>query len=233
MTLILVRSIGVLVLCLIASIAWSLCGKPVKPLDPAERCEPKRPILAMEVLKTADRGLRLLGPPPAPGQPENAQRAGMRDQTERDFFFILAYGLLFAAMSLLLAQRSSLRGAVWLGALAGLCAVAAALFDVRENLNILRFLSLANPDDAAALAIRHASLTKWGLLAAAMVPLSALFFGRDHALLTAVGVLLLATAAIGFAGLGCNRILEQILPPLGLALLLTGGVCWFCPGWLA
>jgi hypothetical protein len=231
MTLILVRSIGVLVFCVIAAIAWMAFGKSVKAIPPKEPCQPQKPILAMEVLKTADRGLQLLGPPPAPGRPENEQRAAMRDQIQRDFFFILSYGLLFATMSLLLAQRP-LRGAVWLGAVAGICAVAAALFDVRENLNILHFLSLSAPDDAAALAIRYAALAKWGLTAATVALLSALFFGRGHWLLTIVGVLFLATAAIGFAGLGCNQILERIFPPLALALLATAGVCLFRTDWL-
>jgi hypothetical protein len=235
--LVLVRSIGALVILVAAAVVLAANGKKVKLLgsvdqaSPEDRCYPKKPILAVEVLDSAQRGHDLLGQPPAVGENENEPRAAIRDQMHRDFVFIAAYGLLFMAMSLLLAGQS-FRGAVWLAAAAGACAVAAAIFDVRENLNILHFLSLSVPTDADARAIRCVALMKWGLIAATMALLSSLFFGRGHWLLTAIGVLFVATAVIGFSGLVCQRALDQIFLPMGPVLVATAFVCFRYPDWL-
>jgi hypothetical protein len=116
---------------------------------------------------------------------------------------------------------------------AGLCAVAAALFDVRENLNVLHFLSLSSPTDADALAIRFAALWKWGLFSATLVPLSALYFGRGHWGLTVIGGVFLLTAGLGFAGLACPRLLAATFLTLGAGLLPTLVLCLFWPELLA
>ena len=88
-----------------------------------------------------------------------------------DYLFMVSYGLFFFALTLRLARKfDSSQTINKIGRIMAVCAIAAALFDVCENLFIL--LTLANPFNFADwMAVTHSvfALIKWLLLSSVLI----------------------------------------------------------------
>ncbi len=149
----------------------------------------------------------------------------------RDFVFILCYGLLYVAVSLLLARRQC-PWAVYLACVAGVCGVGAALFDVHENLailNILDTLDLNHPIDQQIInAIHAAAFLKWALSFVTAALLAVTFYGLDD-WLSLIGYALTLTAVIGLAGLLYPTIISWTFLPMTVGLILLSILAVFRP----
>jgi hypothetical protein len=159
-----------------------------QPVHPDGLCHGfKTRILAMELASSPFEVSKILG------AHNRRNRAVMRQAQYVDFLFIAAYWLLFLDLSGALALRKFPYAFV-VGIAVAVCASAAAYFDVRENLEILK--TLKTPlDDSARPSIgicRAAALLKWILIFLAVALLSALF-------LKWLGLLLLVTGLSGLA----------------------------------
>jgi hypothetical protein len=198
-----------------------LAGSPVlvstlrsAPIEPHGL---RMPALAMEFM-TAERVDAFLGPLGANGGP-SLMRQNLRKGVTFDYGFIAVYWLLFAGMSLLLAQRGP-RWALWAGVAAAVCATGTALFDVVENLRITAVLDAerATPDMVAAVAA--ACHGKWLLFSLTTLLLALLFARPDW--LAALAALYAVVALLCLYGL-CRdpRYVERafLLSIVGLAAL--------------
>ena len=115
------------------------------------------PAVAIQFVRDRDDVDAILSEPPSP------DREAMRFKQYLDFVFIPLYAAAFVTIGLLLMGNGWSR---YLG-MAGIgCAIAAGLFDFREDFAILAILNLRVKDtpQAAIDAIRHASIPKWALL---------------------------------------------------------------------
>jgi hypothetical protein len=201
------------------AIAVLLLGKP--SFTNASR--PPRGIadsaVAIQVARSIGEVDLILGEAPSP------DREVMRFKQRIDFIFIGAYTGLFFTLAALL-----MRGGGW-GWLAGpaamICAAGTAMFDVFENLAILRILDvpLYRVGPGMIYAIRSASAAKWELAALTLALLSGYFLRSPRWSLRTIGVLFLISSAMEFYGLRDNRFLVwQGLPGLaafaGIAVLL-------------
>jgi hypothetical protein len=175
--------------------------------------------VAIQVARSIGEVDHILGEAPSP------DREVMRFKQRIDFVFIAAYTGLFVTLGWLLLRTG---GWGWLaGPAAMICAVGAAVFDVMENLAILRILNLPlyrTPPQAIA-AIRSASAAKWELAALTLALLSGYFLHSRRWSMRTIGVLFLITGALEFYGLRDNRFLVwQGIPGLaafaGIAVLL-------------
>jgi hypothetical protein len=99
------------------------------------------------------------------GDAPSQDRETMRLKVKIDFAFIAAYGTLLVALSLIAARSGGWRRLI--GVAAALCAVAAGVFDVLENLAILDILDVPIPATTETMlaAIRQPSAAKWSLVA--------------------------------------------------------------------
>jgi hypothetical protein len=99
------------------------------------------------------------------GDVPSADRETMRLKTKIDFAFIVSYGALFVALGILLSRRGGWRRIA--GVALGIGAIAAAVFDVLENLAILAILDvpIALTTETMLSAIRNPSTVKWSLIA--------------------------------------------------------------------
>lgn len=97
------------------------------------------------------------------GDAPSQDRETMRLKVKIDFAFIASYATLLVALGLIAARSGGWRRFV--GVAAALCAVAAGVFDVLENLAILDVLDvrIAATTDTMLAAIREPSRTKWSL----------------------------------------------------------------------
>jgi hypothetical protein len=170
------------------------------------------PVVALQMARTADEVEAILGDAPS------ADREVMRVKQYVDFTLIAGYLLLSLVLAAALSHPRHRRVAFALGILVAL----AALQDVRENLATLRIVNLnLNQLTPAMLgALRFTSVTKWVLLAAAIVPFATIATMQPRWYLRAAGFLSLAGAALTVAGLFYNSILVWggLLMFLGLLL---------------
>ncbi|HWS90804.1 MAG TPA: hypothetical protein VN282_27790 [Pyrinomonadaceae bacterium] len=172
---------------------------------------------------------------------EDGKRAELRRGLAFDNVFIVAYWLLFAGLSVLLARRDfSLGGwnlAVWLAAFAALCATGAAVSDVVENARTTALLDAAEVTGPLVTGVAAASFWKWLLISLATLALSTVFmWGGDSKVLLWGGGLFLLYALIGLltlAGIlgGLPRLvafgfLLNFLGLLGIAVLFTAWPRW-------
>ena len=153
------------------------------------------PQVALQMARNVNEVDAVLGDAPSP------DREVMRIKQYVDFGFIAFYGGLFVALGLLAGGS--------LGFAAALAGVAAAVFDVLENLAILRILDvpLAATTQGMIDAIRRPSYAKWTLAFVALALLSRFFLAGPGWLRRTVGVLGALAAAIGFYGLYDNAAL--------------------------
>ncbi len=149
----------------------------------------------------------------------SADREVMRIKQYIDFAFIATY----AAISLVIAWAMRRRHWVALG-VAGI-ALAAAAFDVAENLAILRLLPLplSETTPAAIQAIRMPSMAKWSLVACALVLLAALFLRARRWYLRALGVLEFVAGGLACWGVLHNEWLPWAGAMISFGLILSAG----------
>jgi hypothetical protein len=171
------------------------------------------PFVAIQVIENIGEVDDILSEAPSP------DREVMRIKQYLDFGFIASYAGLFCTLALLLA-RSGTWGKM-AGLVAGICGLATAAFDVRENFAILRILDLRLEQTTAPMmnAIRSASAAKWALSALTLA-LVATYFLRDHRWVRrGIGTLMLAGAALQVYGLVDNVWLIRQGLFLGAALI--------------
>jgi hypothetical protein len=162
-------------------------------------------------------------------EPGSRRSHYLRDGVTFDFLAIAVFGLLNLALCAALAERRFF-GAIWLAAVAAICAAGGALFDVVENFHLYAVLELPAADPKMPIRIADlaaATLWKWHLLFLALVLLSANFFGQKRRWEAAVGVLYLAAGGIGLWGVAHRSPAIET----GYSLLLWGiagvAVAWF------
>lgn len=171
------------------------------------------PGVAIQVIQNIGEVDDILSEAPSP------DREAMRIKQYIDFGFIASYAGLFLTLAILLAE-SGVWGKVG-GIAAAVCGLAAAGFDVRENLAILRILDLRLDQTTAAMmnAIRSASAAKWSLSAVTLILLSTYFFLDRRWSRRVIGALLVAGAGFQVYGLVDNAWLPRQGILLGAAML--------------
>jgi len=195
--------------CLLLLTAVQSFIKPVKDLPRGFR----KKALALELVQNTDEAEQIL----KVYKPEEVNR----DLKFDTFAFIPLYVLQFLALSIWLKGRDVPYASV-LAIAIGACIVLAGLFDVLENLG--QWAILKKLDQAGVNRIRQAALLKWFLLFLTMACLSIPFLWRRNWVVL-VGLLYLATAAIGLLGVFSSSqrpLIEWAFSLLGVALLLTG-----------
>jgi hypothetical protein len=117
------------------------------------------PVLEVETVADVEDLRLTLGDVPS------QDRETMRLKTKIDFAFIASYGTLLVALGLLVARSGGWRR--FAGVAAALCALAASVFDVLENLAIFDVLDvpISATTNTLLTAIRQPSQVKWTLLA--------------------------------------------------------------------
>lgn len=157
------------------------------------------PVLAMEVARNIAEVDAILSDSPS------ADREAMRIKQYADFGFIAGYAGLYVVMSLLLMPQGR---AIAISAAA--LGVVAAIFDVIENLGILRVVNtdLAHTTQKMIDQVRYPSLIKWALASLALALLAILFLRMKRAGPRVVGALYLMAALLGLYGLYDNAVLQ-------------------------
>jgi len=127
------------------------------------------PMLGLQFARDVQDIDWILGDAPSP------DREVMRVKQYADFGFITCYTALFLALSSLAIRKGGWRKAA--GIAAGICGLAAALFDVLENRAILNLLNvpLRATTPAMIQAIRGPSTAKWILAGVTLVLLASSF----------------------------------------------------------
>jgi hypothetical protein len=156
------------------------------------------PAIAIQVIRNVGEVDDILSEAPSP------DREAMRIKQYIDFGFIASYAGLFFTLALLLTNVGA-----WgkiAGLAAGICGLAAAGFDIRENFAILRILDVRLEETTAPMmnAIRSASAAKWVLSAVALALLSSYFLRDKWWPKRIIGALLLAGAVLQVYGLVDN-----------------------------
>jgi hypothetical protein len=181
------------------------------------------PSVAIEMVRTPD-DVRTLAE-----EPGSRRNLWHRSGLTFDFLAITVFGLLNLAQCAALAERRFL-GALWLAAVAAICAAGGALFDVVENFQLFAILDL--PTNDPRLPVRIADLSaatgwKWNLLFLALLLLAANFFRKERRWEAVVGLLYLAAGGIGLWGTAHRSPAIET----GYVLLLWGivglAVAWF------
>lgn len=186
---------------------FSNASRPVRGIS--------NPVLAMQVARNVAEVDAILSDAPSP------DREAMRIKQYADFGFISAYAGLFVLMGILLIPQGRVP-AISAAALG----LIAAIFDVIENLGILRIVNadLAHTTQAMIDAVRYPSLIKWALASIALALLAILFLRVRRAGPRIVGAFYLIAALLGLYGVYDNAILQWSgIPTLagfvGLAVL--------------
>ena len=173
------------------------------------------PMLAMEVARNVREVDAILSDSPS------ADREAMRIKQYADFGFICGYAGLFVVTGILQIPQGRA-----IAILAVVLGVLAAIFDVIENLGILRLVrtDLEHTTQAMIDAVRDPSLAKWALASLALGLLAILFMSGKRAGPRVVGALYLIAALLGLSGLYDNVFLQWSGIPtlagfIGLAIL--------------
>jgi hypothetical protein len=155
-------------------------------------------MVAIQVIQNLGEVDDILSQAPSP------DREAMRIKQYIDFGFIASYLGLFLTLALLLSSPPGWGKIV--GVAAAICAVAAAAFDVRQNLAILRILDVPLERTTAPMmnAIRTASAAKWLLSAVTLALLSTHLLRDPRWARRMIGALLLAGALLQAYGLANN-----------------------------
>jgi hypothetical protein len=173
----------------------------------------KDPMIAMEMVRDASEVDLVLSDAPSP------DREVLRIKQYAGFAFIACYAALFVAMAFLLAPRK-------IAIAAGVVGVVAAIFNVIENLGILRIVDvdLSHTTQAMIDAARYPSLIKWTLASLALGLFGMLALRSAPTGLKLVGACYAIAALLGLFSLLDLRILAWTGVPtlaglLGLAIL--------------
>jgi hypothetical protein len=213
------RSIGmtaVLNLAILALLSgrpsFSNASRPVRGIS--------SPILAMEMVQNVAEVDTVLSDAPSP------DREVMRLKQYVDFGYILAYAALFVLMSIFLMRqgRAIAISAAVLGTIAG-------IFDVIENLGILRILDvdISHTTQAMIDAIRYPSLIKWALLSITLGLLGILALRTGRTGLRIVGALDVLAGLLGLYGVLHNHVGLQGLVYVGSIALVALAILYFRP----
>jgi hypothetical protein len=195
------------VLCLV--IVAVMAGKP----SFTNASQPVRgigdPAIALETARSLEEIDDILSEAPS------ADREVMRLKQYIDFAFIATYAALSVVIAWALRRRSR-----WIAVGLAATTLAAAVFDVLENVAILHLLplQLSQTTAAAIQAIRTAGFVKWSLVSFAMVLLSLFLLDSRRRYLRALGVFDIAAGALVCWGVFHN----QWLP--WAAALISGGL---------
>lgn len=176
------------------------------------------PVIAIQAARSITDVDYVLSESPSP------DREVMRLKEYISFAFIAAYTALFVTLSLLLASAGG--AGRLLAPASGICAVAAAAFNLASNISVLRILDVHLYETTAAMvnAIRSAAFAAWVLVALTLLLLSYYFLPSPKWLPRIIGGLLVITAAMQLVGLRDGEFLVLASAPAGLALLLIAGM---------
>lgn len=183
-------------------------------------------VLAMEFIQTPDQVKSILEQNDSrdPGNQHN--RDVMRLEMRRDFIWIASYASLYLAVSLMLARRSN-SWAPYVATAAAVAGIAAAYFDVRENMGILRLLTALDSNQLAdqqmVNEIHYAALIKWTLSFFALSLLALTFHGKNR-WSSLVWYGFSATALVGLIVLLHPPLFPVVVVPLLISLLLLSGL---------
>jgi hypothetical protein len=186
---------GIILLLVVAIVVTASVGKKEKDKAFAGT-KAKMPMLVLELPEKLDDLRNTVG------DLGDERRAFMlKELTPDGLLFIPSYTFLFLALSWLLTQRR-FSWAMWLGILAGACAIGAAALDYLENARIRSLLEtgLAQTTQQTIDSARYVSLGKWALSFLATGLLSSLFLWRRDVIILLGGFYAL-TATIGLTGL--------------------------------
>jgi len=169
--------------------------------------------IAIQVIQSVGEVDEILSEAPSP------DREAMRIKEYVDFGFIASYAGLFFTLALLLNSLGT-----WdkiAGLAAGICGLAAAAFDVRENFAILRILDVRLEETTAPMmnAIRSASAAKWVLSAVALALIASYFLRDNRWPRRIIGAFLIAGALLQIYGLVDNVWLVRQGLFLGAAMI--------------
>jgi len=137
-----------------------------------------------------------------------------------DYFFIGCYALLYLSISRLLMKRNC-PWARYLGIVALVAGLGAAVADVRENRAILQVLG-ETPGylQTSVNMINDAALLKWTLSFVAIALLAIAFQDLESRLARWISITYIVTAVIGFAGLWIHPLLALAFIPLVIGNVL-------------
>jgi hypothetical protein len=212
--------VGVLAFVLNLLSLWMLQGD-VKHTDLPKGF--KKAGLAMQLVGTADGLRKVLGPSNSPYRPL------LRRSIQRDLIYILAYVMLFVSLGVVLFKMGT-SAAKWLGLIAAVSILAAAVFDLIENFGMLRAIAL-NPEEITgpmAVHIRQASLLKWGAFFLTMGLLGSSLL-LCSGFLPAIGVFFLLSALVGLMGLRYHQVISLAVPLVGIGLIAIAVTFVFWP----
>jgi hypothetical protein len=187
------RVVGVLAVLFILYSLWMVWVKaPELPEDYAN------PVLALEL---AENGSDI--------DTINSLKDGeaakfIKEHLPKDFGYIVIYVVFFSCLALLLAELVSNRSRyLALGAVA--CAVLTGVFDVIENVGMLKAVSttVGTATDSLAIFIRYPSLAKWALLFVFCL-LVGITFSRREGWLLIPGLAFLIAGIVGLSGVALN-----------------------------
>ena len=217
-----VQVIGVFACLTIVIAVWMHIAFNFKPKKPLK--DLRTPGIALQLVKSAKEFIGIAG------DKDDLNRTIIQKSLKADYFFIAAYWLLFANMGVLLASRN-ITGAIWLGIAVGVCATAAAIFDVMENIHISNVLplTLTEKDDSLIRSIRNVSLYKWAFLFITNLLIAPIFLWRDDWIVWS-GYLFILGAFIGFIGLIYNPAIEWASALMGVCIILISGIFTCCSG---
>jgi len=137
-----------------------------------------------------------------------------------DYFFIGCYALLYLSISRLLMKRNC-PWARYLGIVALVAGLGAAVADVRENRAILQVLG-ETPDylQTSVNMINDAALLKWTLTFVAIALLAVAFQDLESRLARWISISYIITAVVGFAGLWNHALFALAFIPLAIGNVL-------------
>jgi hypothetical protein len=191
----------------------------VNPRRPAVANTPgfSDPVAGFELASTPDDVLNILGPPGSPVREETVRR--MVAGTRLDFLFLVAYPAFTAGIALWLVARGAPR---WLGTVTIALAVAMAVGDALENLELLRLARTLEPAmmTPALARLRVFTLLKWWAIYAA-AGLLAVFVWRERGWWRWTAAPFGLAAVCGLVSVAHRPAIEWGIAPLGLAWLAT------------
>jgi hypothetical protein len=151
----------------------------------------------------------------------------IKKQLSKDFGYIAIYVVFFSCMALLITELSP-DWSKYLSLSAVACAVMAGVFDVIENLRMLKATStpVGAATDSLANSIRYPSLVKWALLFVCCL-LIGLTLSRVSGWLLITGLAFLLAALLGLSGVSLNLLRPKSywMFPASLVFWGVGIIC--------
>jgi hypothetical protein len=174
--------------------------------------------MAIQTARSVEEIDDILGDAPSP------DREVMRFKQRLDFGFIVSHTGLLMVLAIMLSRQGGWARAAATATI--IVAAAAAIFNVTEDLAILRILDVPVVATTPGMmnAIRRASAAKWALAALALALTASLLWSQGGWRSRLTGALLLLTAALMAYGLQDNRFLFYQRYAYAAALIGIAGV---------